>query len=253
MMRLHDLRRRAPVEEHRGRADRHREGHGVAQPVGEEDLGHREDRVVLADAQHLRAVGVGGGLQAGMHVAHALGLAGGAGGIEPEGNSSVSTSIAAGHDDVFQERQLTENRLDHRQQGRRHEQHLRAAVGQHVPVLIGGQQRVERHGHDAGTDGTEEHARPVDGIVHQHGHPGFAVDAQGFEQVCNFPGAGGQFGEGQLPFVVDIGKLAAAAFCKVAIRQVKCRVIERRIAHRVLPYIFHPPLGGRCSALEMLV
>jgi hypothetical protein len=165
----------------------------------------------------------------------------------------VAARVAACHDDVLQERQVAKDRLDHRQQGCRHEQHLRAAVRQHVLVLVGGQQRVQRHGDDAGADGTEENAWPVDRIVHQNAHTGLAGDPQVFENVCGLARARNEFGEGQLPFVIDVGNLAATAFSQVAVRQVKRGVIERRFAHRFLPYIFHPPLGGRCSALERFV
>ena len=63
-------------QEHRGRADRHREGQAVAEAIGMERLGGGEHDVVRADPQHLGAVGVGGEAQAGMDVPHALRRAG---------------------------------------------------------------------------------------------------------------------------------------------------------------------------------
>ena len=47
---------RRPVRpQHGGGADRHRERHGVAEAIGEEQLGRREHHVVLADAEHAPA------------------------------------------------------------------------------------------------------------------------------------------------------------------------------------------------------
>ena len=80
----HPRRRRPLAVQHRGGADRHREGQRVAEAVGEEQLCGGEADIVLADAEHLLRIGVGGRLQIGMDVAHALGHAGRARRIEPE-------------------------------------------------------------------------------------------------------------------------------------------------------------------------
>ena len=66
-------------QQDRGRADRHREGQAVAQPVGVERFGRREHNVIRLDAQNLGAIGLGGESQAGMDMANALGRAGGTG------------------------------------------------------------------------------------------------------------------------------------------------------------------------------
>ena len=47
----HAVGRRPMRPQHGGGADRHRERHGVAEPVGEEQLGRRVHHVVLADAE----------------------------------------------------------------------------------------------------------------------------------------------------------------------------------------------------------
>ena len=82
----HGVGRRPLRQQHRGGADRHRKRHGVAEAVGEEQLGGGIDDVVLADAKHLLAIEFCRRHQARMDVARALGLAGRAGRIEPEGD-----------------------------------------------------------------------------------------------------------------------------------------------------------------------
>ena len=51
----HHLRRRPLGQQHGGGADRHRKRHGVAEAVGEEQLGGGEDEIVLAHAEALLA------------------------------------------------------------------------------------------------------------------------------------------------------------------------------------------------------
>ena len=75
--------------------------------------------------------------------------------------------LAARHEDVLEERQLPEDRLHHRQQRRRDEQRLGAAVAEDVGVLLGRQQRVEAHRHDAGLDGAPEGHREIDRVEQQ--------------------------------------------------------------------------------------
>ena len=124
-------------------------------------------------------IGIGGRLQIGMQMPHALGHAGRAGRIEPEcrllrmrrhGRERIAfalrvrrqsflwpNALAAGHDDMLEIRHAPDDVLDDGIQRLRHEQHARAAIGQHVGILIRGQQRVERHRHDAGADRAEKH------------------------------------------------------------------------------------------------
>ena len=82
----HGLWCRAAIKQHCGRADRHGKGHPVAQTIGKEELGRRVDDIVFGDLEHLRAIGVRRGLERAMDMFDALGLAGGAGRIEPEGD-----------------------------------------------------------------------------------------------------------------------------------------------------------------------
>ena len=78
-------RRRRPLRiQHRGGADRHREGQRIAEPVGEEQFCRGKTDVVLANAEHLPGIGFRRRLQIGMQMPHALGHAGRARRIEPE-------------------------------------------------------------------------------------------------------------------------------------------------------------------------
>ncbi len=81
------IRRRPLAEQHRGRTSRQREGHGIAEAVGEKQFRHPIDHVALRDCRRPGvAVEIGGEFQAGMHMHRALRLAGGARGVEPERN-----------------------------------------------------------------------------------------------------------------------------------------------------------------------
>ncbi len=84
----HDLEHafgRRPVRpQHGGGADREREGQGVAEPVGKEQLGGGMHDVVLGDAENALAEQLRGRHQVGMDVLDALGVAGRARGVEPE-------------------------------------------------------------------------------------------------------------------------------------------------------------------------
>ena len=84
-----------PVQD-RARAHREREGEGVAQPVGEEELGDGERDVVRADPQDVLRVGLRGVAQRPVPVHRALGGAGGAGGVEPEGGGVGDGRVRGG-------------------------------------------------------------------------------------------------------------------------------------------------------------
>ena len=73
--------------------------------------------------------------------------------------------------------------LDDGQQRLGDEQHARAAIRQHIGILIRRQQRVERHRHDAGADRAEKHDRKIDRVEHDHRHALFAADAEPAQHV----------------------------------------------------------------------
>ena len=62
----HRVGRRAAGVKHRRRADRHGEGHAIAQAIGEEQLCGGEHEVIGGNPQHLRAKSVGGVFEAAM-------------------------------------------------------------------------------------------------------------------------------------------------------------------------------------------
>ena len=61
------------------------------------------------------------------------------------GKFLVAVRILAGDDDVLKIRHPPDHVLDHRQQRLGNEQHPRAAIRQHIGILIRSQQRVERY------------------------------------------------------------------------------------------------------------
>ena len=168
----------------------------VAEPVGMERLRRGEHHVVGADLQHLRAIGVGRRAQAAMDVPHALRRTGRARRIQPERHlvrrrdRGRRRRIAAGeefgepdrarivdrrgratirlrHDDPAQVRDAVQHRQQRRDQRRRDHQRIGAAVGQDVADHLVGQQRVDRHRHDAGTDRAPERDREIDRVEQQ--------------------------------------------------------------------------------------
>ena len=77
-------RRRTLGIENGGGADRHRKRQRVAEAIGEKQFCRRQPDIVLANAEHLLRVGLGGRREIGMQVPHALGHAGRARRIQPE-------------------------------------------------------------------------------------------------------------------------------------------------------------------------
>ena len=229
--RQHGVRRGAVREQHAARADRHREGHGVAEPIGEEQLGHGIHEVVRPNAQHLLAVRVKGRAQAAMDVAYAFGRRGGAGGVQPErrfvlagrdravfavGQKGVERDAAVrrpihGHDRA-QRWQARQHRRQGRHQRGGHHQQLRPAIRQHVGHQFGRQQRVDGDGHHAGPDGAPERDRELGRVVQQQGDAGLPPDA-GPPQRGGEPGAFRlQAAIAQRAAVVDESGGVAAAF-----------------------------------------
>ena len=64
------------------------------------------------------------------------------------------------------------------QQRPRHQHRLRAAVLEHVGVVVGGEQGVHRHRHHAGVQRAQKADHPVAAVVHQQQHALLALDAQ---------------------------------------------------------------------------
>ena len=237
----HHLRRRTLGIQDCGRADRHRKGQRIAEAIGEEQFRRREADIVLADAEHLSGVGFRRRFQIGVQMAHALRHAGGARRIEPEGRlvamgrggvecvvflrklifeRQMAVRILSRHHDMLQVRQAAEHILHHRQQRLRDEQHPRAAVHQHIGILFGGQQRVERHRHDSGADAAEKDDREIDGVEHHHGDALLAPHAEPPEQVAEPPGLHLKPAIGDLGDGIAEHHLIAAAGRHIAVQQI---------------------------------
>ena len=199
--RKHRLRRRPLVEERGGGADRHREGHGIAEAVGEEELRRRVDDVVLGDAEHALAVEPGRLDQARMDVLDALRHAGRARRVEPEGDLVGAGRGRLGgrcsrRQEIVEPRVLRAARLrsrdddfhaapgggdrgfDGRQQRRRDDDERGAGILEHIGVLVGPQKRVQRHRDDPGPDRAPEHDREIDRVEHQHHDAMLGRDAE---------------------------------------------------------------------------
>ena len=195
-----DAVRRRPVgEQHRRRADRQRKSHGVAEAIGEKQFRHRIADVAFLDAGDRRAVKIGGEFQAGVDMHRAFRLAGRARGVEPEGDVVaggrrgvsvglgrleqvieflMTLSVVAGDDDMLEIGAVLDDLFEFRIKHVGNDQGFRAAVGQHVAVVVLGHQRVDRHGDDAGLEAPEKRRRPVDGVGERQQHALLAVDAE---------------------------------------------------------------------------
>ena len=116
-------------------------------------------------------------------------------------------------------RHTARNVAHRRPQRFRHEQHLGAAVREDVGILLGRQQRIQRHRHHAGANGAEEDDRKIDRIEHDHRDALFAAYAETAQQVGETPGLGLQRAVGQIGNGVGKGELAAPALVDIAVEQ----------------------------------
>ena len=250
----HRVGRRATGKQHRGRADRHRKRHGVAEPIGEKQLGRGVHHVVLADAEHVLAIELRGRDQARVHVLGALGFAGRARRIEPEGDlvgdrgrglefrlsarkqllekmrlvageNRLVRGIAAHDHERAQMRQPVEDRRDGLGERRRDEDRLDPAVVEDIGVLLRGEQRVQRNAHHAGTDRAPERDRVVDRVEQQERDPAFLLQAERAEAPRKVRGFLLQFAISELPLLVDERDLAAAPARHVGVDEVARGVI----------------------------
>ena len=192
----------------------------------------------------------------------ALRLAGRARGVEPERHvvaggrrgvilrlvgadeileQPVAVRIVAGDDDVLEIGAVLDQLLEFRKQRLRHHQAFGPAVGQHEAVIVLGQQRVDRHGDDAGLETAEKRDRPVDGVEHRHQHALFAADAQAAQRRAEARHMVGELAIGQRVPAVDIGRLFGAAGGEIALQHVGGEiVIAWDLAHRLGRAGFRP-------------
>ena len=130
---------------------------------------------------------------------------------------------------MFEIRHPAEHVAHHRQQRLGDEQHAGAAIRQHIGVLIRGQQRVERHRHDAGADRAEKHDRKIDGVEHDHGHALFAAHAEPAQQIGEAAALRLQFAVAQFGDGVGEGELGAAPLVDIAVEQPGHCIISHRV------------------------
>ena len=165
----------------------------------------------------------------------ALRAAGGAAGIEPEGRVVGASGSGLVQRRVgFQESlkldlgrvqrrlRLRDDHLLHfvialdhrcrqsRKQRTRHQHRLGARMLQHVGVVVGREQRVDGHRHQAGVQRAQKSHRPVAAVVHQHQHAFFAAQKQAFKRRRHAARALGQFAIGNRALLIDEGRLARA-------------------------------------------
>ncbi len=142
-------------------------------------------------------------------------------GVEPVGlareRAGQLVLRAADHDDL-EILELGAGRL-----GR--EGDARACVGEYVGVLLGGEQRIERHRHDAGADRAEEDHGEVDGVEQHQRDAVLAPDAAALEQVREPRALAPELIIGQPPLAVDERDLVGASGRDVAVEKVARGVV----------------------------
>lgn len=132
---------------------------------------------------------------------------------------------------MFEERELAEERLDGVEERGGDDEGRGTAVGEYVAVMLGGEERVEEDGNDAGFDGAEKRGWVVDGVEHQECDAGFARDGVGCEEVGKTIGVFGERGVGESAGWVDKSGLFATALGEVAIDKVDGCVVATRMRH----------------------
>ncbi len=144
----------------------------------------------------------------------------------------MAVRVVTGDDDVLEVRHPPDHVFHDRQQRFGNEQDARAAIRQHVGILIRGQKRIERHRHDAGADRAEEHAWKICRVEHDHRDALFAADAEPAQHVgCAaallLQVAIAEFGDG-----IGEGEFRPTALVDIAVEQPgHCIVGTGRAAH----------------------
>ena len=92
--------------------------------------------------------------------------------------------ILAGDHDMFEIGHAANHVPYDRQQRFGDEQDARAAIGQHIGILIDGQKGVQRHRHHTCADRAQEHDREIDRVEHDHRHALLAADTEPAQQIA---------------------------------------------------------------------
>ncbi len=101
--------------------------------------------------------------------------------------------------------------LQARQQRTRHQRGLRAAVVEHVGVVVGREQRVDRDGHHAGIEAAQKAHGPVAAVEHEQQHALFAPHAGSLQRGGQAARAVFELAVAQRAAVVDVGDAFGAA------------------------------------------
>ena len=277
----HRVGRRTVRPQHRRCADRHRERERVAHAVGEEKLRRREHDVVLANPDNIPAHQRRGGGRRGLHVLHALGIAGRARGVHPErdlvGIGRGDAGLAAfARENVFEQMhvaarkrrlvgrrradqdhgaqlgQAVDDRRDRLGERRLHHDRAGAAVVEHIGVLRLGEQDIQRQSHDSAADRAEESDRKIDGVEQQQRHAAFLADAERLERARELAAARLQLAVGQRAFRIGEGDLAAEPARDIAVDEIGGGVIRpalHNLVDRQSHARFLPQLCALCLGL----
>ena len=98
-------------------------------------------------------------------------------------------------------------------------------------VLLGGEQRIERDRHEAGTDRAPEQDGEIDRIEHDHRDAVLAAQPEPLEHRPDARGGVAQLAIGDGAGGIDEGGLAAPPLGNVAVDEVDGRIVVARIVH----------------------
>ena len=244
------------------RADREGEAQRIAEAIGEEQLGGREADVVLAEAEDRLAVKLRRPIGVGVRMDRPLGAAGRAGRIEPEGGivgvgpgrtregrlpveEGLELRLAeferlrgARYDDLVDlVVGLGQRRFEGGLDRAADDDALRARMFEHVGVVVGGQQGVDRDRNDAGEKRAQKRHRPVGAIEHEEHHPLLAFDAGVLERRGEAARALVEFAVSERAQIVDERDLVRTAGVRLEKMPGEVEHLRRRCdagAHRRL-------------------
>ncbi len=158
-------------------------------------------------------------------------LAGGEQRVEGKGAGRERVGRAADDQVLDLVLRLRHRLAEQRRERGRDDRRLGPAVRQHVGVVVGGEQGVHRHRHDAGIEAAEEGDRPLVGVEHQQQHALLAPDAEPEQGRGEAPRPLLELAVAQAGAIVDVGDLGGAA--GVDLEQVlrKIQRLGRRDVH----------------------
>jgi len=133
--------------------------------------------------------------------------------------------LAADDDHMRKIGQFCEDRLENGQERAGDTQRAGARIRQHIGVLLGDEQRIERDRHDAGAQGAEEGDRRLDRIEHDERDALLAPEAERSQQPRETASLRLQLAIGELSLGVDEDELVAAPLLDIAVEQIGAGVV----------------------------